>query len=1067
MRPDVGHPLSSDTLFVYPTALKADDVARAEARRGGCLLGHRITTFPQLVDALARDLSVGARVLEPHLAAVVLSRAVERAGPAGALRAPGPGLLRELLSLIEELEAACLRPDDVAALVSELGDAPSAARVGDIARAYRAYVDELDRLGAVDRRGRERAVWERLVASEAAGQRPAMLAGVRRIVFAELYDFSALQFLLATSLIRLIGDAELIVFAHPENVDATRFVERTWNRFVADASISDQVLPSFVVRGGRQGNLAAVLRGVFAGTAPAPVDADGSIRLLEAPGRYAEVETVVRDIRRRLERGERSERIAILVRNLSVYGELIEDVCRRYRVPVYFRKGRSLVASGVGGAVLDLLRCVSEGFPRAPLAAILESDYFRRGRPELARALAQAGFVAEQARPLAECLAHEDARLSRRALAEPERRATIDANRAHLAACGAEVLSVMADLRRLEGRRSFAAHVAMLRRTLRALGFRPVASSDVSPVAARRDAQAWALLDETLRALQQLTRAMRLPPLDLETCRRMLLAALDGLEVEDHADRASGVRALGVLDARGLEFDVVYLLGLDDGTFPAVRSESPLCSDALKRAVNPPAGARLRTTLGRHVEGLPLGGLLRTARESSLEEPFLFFLALSMPERELVLSYPTVDERGSPTVRSPFVDELAACLTQGLDTQRTDPGRIVPAAAEACEPGELVGRAALDRWTGRGPDSLTPALRAEPAIGAPRLAAIDRRARIEERRARYFLARRGAEKDALSDAFVGRLRNPSPQLAARLEAMRWNPTHLEELAACGFKYFAARVLGLAENLPPTLDVDPRERGNLFHELVAEFFRVHPVLPADLGAARALVPAHLAAARRAGAKAIAAKDPAFLDVEWGQLERILDAVVVREHGIQRERAADGTVVERLLETELTRTLRGIMLFGRPDRVELHRQKGALVRIDVLDYKVSRNRQRFKKLVAPEQLGRQSLQIPIYLLLALGRAGADAEAARLSGGYLLVREAPSGQLVECDLTRAALEAEATLPGAPQSVAQFVTGLVAAARAGHFDVEPDPCDPYCSFRGVCRYQEPPLEEEGETDD
>ena len=42
MRADVGQPLSSDTLFVYPTALKADDVARSEARRGGCLLGHQI-----------------------------------------------------------------------------------------------------------------------------------------------------------------------------------------------------------------------------------------------------------------------------------------------------------------------------------------------------------------------------------------------------------------------------------------------------------------------------------------------------------------------------------------------------------------------------------------------------------------------------------------------------------------------------------------------------------------------------------------------------------------------------------------------------------------------------------------------------------------------------------------------------------------------------------------------------------------------------------------------------------------------------------------------------------------
>src|SRR6185369_7672020 len=151
------------------------------------------------------------------------------------------------------------------------------------------------------------------------------------------------------------------------------------------------------------------------GGAPEPVAPDGSIRMVAAPGRYAEVETAVRDIRRRLERGEPAERIAIIVRNLAVYGELIEDVCRRYRVPVYFRKGRPLLASGVVGACLDVLRCVTDGFPRVRLAAILESDYFRAHGAALGRTLARIGFVSERARPLAECLAHEGARLEQRA----------------------------------------------------------------------------------------------------------------------------------------------------------------------------------------------------------------------------------------------------------------------------------------------------------------------------------------------------------------------------------------------------------------------------------------------------------------------------------------------------------------------------------------------------------------------------------------------------------------------------------------------------------------------------
>jgi len=40
--------------------------------------------------------------------------------------------------------------------------------------------------------------------------------------------------------------------------------------------------------------------------------------------------------------------------------------------------------------------------------------------------------------------------------------------------------------------------------------------------------------------------------------------------------------------------------------------------------------------------------------------------------------------------------------------------------------------------------------------------------------------------------------------------------------------------------------------------------------------------------------------------------------------------------------------------------------------------------------------------------------------------------------------------------------ISPLFWRARAGRFDVDPEPCDPYCPYRAVCRYQRPPLEEE-----
>src|SRR3989442_961646 len=200
----------------------------------------------------------------------------------------------------------------------------SAAGPGGRGGVYGAYEWALFGIEAGARHGREWRVCDGLAAAEAAGTRPQTLAGVGKIVFAEIYDFSILQFLIATSLIRLVGDAELVAFAHAENVDATRFLDRTWNRFVGDEAIADQVLPSFVERGGRGGSLAAALGREFATERPAPAVPDGSIRVVVAPSRYREVEAAGRAIRARLERGAPPERIAFPPRALAVSGDRLQ-----------------------------------------------------------------------------------------------------------------------------------------------------------------------------------------------------------------------------------------------------------------------------------------------------------------------------------------------------------------------------------------------------------------------------------------------------------------------------------------------------------------------------------------------------------------------------------------------------------------------------------------------------------------------------------------------------------------------------------------------------------------------
>ena len=1022
---------------------------RERARSVGALLGHGVTTFPQLTEALARDYRVCPRVLPPELAAVVLERAVGDAAVPAEFRDSRRGMLHELLGAIGELKAAYLAPADVSRIAEALPGAEG-QRLAGLARVYGAYERRLAGIGAVDRRGREWQVCERLMAAADGGVRPSLLAGVERIVFAELYDFSILQFLIATSLIRLVGDAELVTLAHPENVDATRFLDRTWNRFVGATEIADQVLPDFVVREGRQGSLEAALRGVFTVDRPPPATPDGSIRLRVAPNRYREVEAAGREIRTRLERGEPAERIAILARDLGVYAELVEDVCRRYRIPVHFRRGMPLVATGIAKLVLNLLRCVAEGFPRHRLEALLDSEYLRAGAPGMLRALRESGFVAETVRPLADCLTHAEVR----------------------ADWAAPLQATTRLLASLDASRGVPAHVQTLRRVLRTLRFRPVPTADAPPRLARRDALAWEALDETLTSLGSLARALDVGRVPLAELVRLLVAALETQQIDDAGDPTGSVRALGVLDARGLDFDTVHLLGLDDGTFPAPRRESALLPDALKREVNRLAAVVLHEKLGAHAAGMPLGGLLRTARESSLEDPFLFFLALSMPERELVLSYPAADERGNPTVPSPFLDEIGACLAGGLVAEHEAATRLVPAPADCREPAELVARAALDRWApapGAPPDRLASALAAVLPDGAARLAAIDRRARIEERRSRYFLARDPAAKEALADAFVGRLAGPPGTLPARLGARRWSPTSVETLAACGFKFFAGKVLGLRERDESDVDVLATEQGKLFHLALKEFLLAHEVLPADLAAARALVPPFLARIRATVSATIPPKHPEFFDVTWSRLAAALDELVVLEHAEQQAHAAGGVRVSRRLEEPFAMVLPDpaggapLTLEGIPDRVEWHRRGDAVVRLRVVDYKTQRYRTGIAARLDPaKELGRTSFQIPMYLMGALATPPADLAADVVLEGQYVLLLARGEHVIGEEIARDLVD-----PGSPgATIPQRIRALAADARRGRFDVDPDPCDEWCAFRGVCRYQPPPPEEDLESD-
>ena len=69
-------------LAIYPTARKVDDLLKRQSREG-CQMGHRVVTFPQLVDALWREYGADRVLLSAIGERIAIEEAIVRANNIG------------------------------------------------------------------------------------------------------------------------------------------------------------------------------------------------------------------------------------------------------------------------------------------------------------------------------------------------------------------------------------------------------------------------------------------------------------------------------------------------------------------------------------------------------------------------------------------------------------------------------------------------------------------------------------------------------------------------------------------------------------------------------------------------------------------------------------------------------------------------------------------------------------------------------------------------------------------------------------------------------------------------
>ena len=466
--------------------------------------------------------------------------------------------------------------------------------------------------------------------------------------------------------------------------------------------------------------------------------------------------------------------------------------------------------------------------------------------------------------------------------------------------------------------------------------------------------------------------------------------------------------------ARTRAFDVVFLLGLEEGSFPRRARPSPLLDDDSRREL----GGRLERT------------------DAVARDRYLFYTACTRAAHRLVLVRAAASDDGVPREPSPFWDDVRSLFDEG-EVARATRRRPLSALTWGIEsaPSERERLRAVARLAVDDPE------------GASSLAEANGWSRRLER------ARRAFERTTT-------LRSPAvlDTLSART---MFSATELERFADCSSAWLVERVVD-----PKRIDAepDPMLRGQVAHTALNRFYAA---LPRELDAER-VTTENLAAAldlmRRCLDDALASG--VRLDLTELQDAELRHTLLADLEGFLRDEAASEVAfVPRRLEVsfgsdraapELQRGLQlgdDMWLSGKIDRIDIDPYSARGI---VQDYKSGKGAH------SARDIDRElRLQIPLYVLALRDLVGVEP----LGGVYraLAGRRITRGMLRE--------SAREDLPGFArddyldedafwaqvESARERAAATALRIRAG--DVQHDPkgdgCPVWCDLWPMCRVE------------
>ena len=723
--------------------------------------------------------------------------------------------------------------------------APVAATVG-FARALARTISELrfdcieeDALGEIGPSGTDLqnllSVYEQELVRAKMADTPAVFGAATEAILETPHRLTTLPVILLDVLPRRAAEVSLLealaskspsvcAVALPQSPEGIRGLEAALD--VASEHLNEDEVPT---------TLARLRSSVFAPEIAEPQGSDHSMVFFSSTDEGRECVEIARYILSACQDEQfRFDEVAVLLRNPETYQPLIEDALRRSGIPGYYTRG-SVRPNPSGRAFLALLACGSEGLSASRFAEYLSlgqtptpDEHGAPTRPEPAFVPSQGELFPEAPLPMAEPGADIDADVDPEAspviagsLRAPFQweRLLVDASviggrnrwKTRLAGLESEFRKQVAELgSEEENRREYIQKQLDRLGHLRRFALPVIEFLDDFP-----DSALWGrwlnlledLARQTLREpshvlsiLAELRPMSDVGPVAPDEVREVLTDRLTFLRSEP-PDRHYGKVFVGTIqEGAGQSFELVFVPGVSEGTFPRKALEDPLLLDEFRQKLE--AGLTLQ-------------------QSRVMEERMLLHIAVGAARRRLFVSYPRMDvTEGRPRVPSFYA----------LDIIRAAEGRIP-------ELGGLEGRA-------------TVMSRSRLGWPSPRHAsdAIDD--------TEYDLATIGHLLQQPAGQLVGRgryLLGTNAHLARSLRTrwLRWNPkwssadgivepdeatleilashrprsrsyspTSLQQFAACPYRFllYSIHRLQPREEIVRIEQLDPLTRGSLFHEI---------------------------------------------------------------------------------------------------------------------------------------------------------------------------------------------------------------------------------------------------------